>query len=122
MKQIEQTITGDNNVQIGVNNVIHTQKVNNVIAVRHDASKHITNEQAFKIKDKVTEIANMVATNGTTTAKAFSTEWTAFKNKFKFYKSPMELRAFWVTLSVVLNDRLIIFCYNSLNYDSSSDS
>lgn len=88
MKEIEQSITGDNNVQVGVNNgqIIHTKKVKVTTEVLHAPGQHITNEQAFQIKAKVTEIANMVATNGTTTAKAFSSEWTAFKNKFKCTK------------------------------------
>lgn len=60
-----QEITGDNNVQVGINNgqIIQTKKVKQVTEVLHDASNHITDAQALQIRLKITDIAEMVATN-----------------------------------------------------------
>ena len=84
MKEINQNITGDNNVQVGVNNgqIIHTKKVKKVTEVLHTPGLHITDSQAKKIKDKITEIADMVATKGGVKATIFKQEYRAFYNQF----------------------------------------
>lgn len=88
MKEIEQSITGDNNVQIGVNNgkIVHTKQHKSIIEVVHDPSTHITVNQAYEIKQKITDIASMVATNQSDKASAFKKEYIAFGKQFKIPK------------------------------------
>jgi hypothetical protein len=88
MKEIEQSITGNNNVQVGVNNgqIIHTNKVKVTTEVLHAPDTHITVNQAYIIQQKITDIATMVATNQSGKALAFRTEYGAFKKQFKIPK------------------------------------
>ena len=88
MKEIEQSITGDNNVQVGVNNgqIIQTKKVKQVTEVIHDSSNHITDAQALEIRDKITDIVNMVSTNGANKATLFPKEYRAFYKQFGITK------------------------------------
>ena len=81
MKEIEQSITGDNNVQIGVNNVIHTQKVKQVTEVLHSPELHITDAEALIIKNKIIEIAEMAATNTGDKASLIKKEYNTFYKK-----------------------------------------
>lgn len=88
MKEIEQSITGNSNVQVGINNgqIVNTQKYKKVIEVVHDPNTHITVNQAYIIQQKITDIATMVATNQSDKAFAFRKEYGAFKNQFKIPK------------------------------------
>lgn len=86
MKKINQSITGDNNVQIGINNVIHTKKVKQVTEVVHDAINHVTDAQALQIREKITEIVDMVASNGASKAVVFPKEYGAFYKQFSITK------------------------------------
>ncbi|WP_102981429.1 hypothetical protein [Chryseobacterium scophthalmum] len=84
MKEIEQSITGNNNLQIAVNNgkIIQTKKVKQVTEVLHDASNHITDAQALQIRLKITDIAEMVATNKGNVGSMIKKEYNAFYNEF----------------------------------------
>lgn len=84
MKEIEQSITGDNNVQVGVNNgqIIHTKKVKVTTEVLHAPGQHITDTQALQIRDKIAEIVDMVASNGTSKTAIFPKEYKAFYKQF----------------------------------------
>ncbi len=84
MKEIEQSITGDNNVQVGVNNghIIHTKKVKVTTEVLHAPGQHITDAQALQIREKITEIAGMVATNKGSIGSMIKKEYNAFYNQF----------------------------------------
>lgn len=84
MKEIEQSITGDNNVQVGVNNgqIIHTKKVKVTTEVLHAPGQHITDTQALQIREKITEIVDMVASNGTSKTVVFPKEYKAFYKQF----------------------------------------
>lgn len=84
MKEIDQSITGDNNIQIGVNNgqIIHTKKVRVTTEVLHAPGQHITDAQALQIRDKITEIVDMVASNGTSKTVVFPKEYKAFYKQF----------------------------------------
>lgn len=88
MSDIDQSITGDNNVQVGVNNgqIIQTKKVKHVTEVLHDASNHITDTQALQIRDKITDIVDMVATNGQSKQTLFPKEYRAFYKQFGITK------------------------------------
>lgn len=84
MKEIEQSITGGNNLQVGINNgqIIQTKKVKKVTEVLHDASHHITDAQALQIRLKITDIAEMVATNKGNIGSMIKKEYNAFYNEF----------------------------------------
>jgi hypothetical protein len=88
MKEIDQTITGNNNVQVGVNNgqIIHTKKVKVTTEVLHTLGQHITDAQALQIRDKITEIVDMVASNGTSKTAIFPKEYKAFYKQFSITK------------------------------------
>ncbi|SHK71597.1 hypothetical protein [Epilithonimonas mollis] len=88
MKEIEQNITGSNNLQVAVNNgkIVNTKQFKNIIEVVHDPSTHITVNQAYEIKQKITDIASMVATNQSDKASAFKREYIAFGKQFKIPK------------------------------------
>jgi len=84
MKEIEQNITGDNNLQIGVNNVkiVHTKQVRNINDITPDKNIHITDSQALQIRLKITNIAEMVATNKGNIGSMIKKEYNAFYNEF----------------------------------------
>ena len=84
MKEIEQSITGDNNVQVGVNNgqIINTKKVNLKKEVLHTPGLHITDAQALHIREKIIAIAEMVATNGGNKASLIKKEYNTFYKQF----------------------------------------
>ncbi len=86
MKKTEQNITGNNNIQVAQGNVIQTKNVKVVTEVLHDKSEHITDSQAFEIKEKITEIVTMVATNKGDMSKLFAKEYGTFKRQFKVTK------------------------------------
>lgn len=83
-----QEITGDNNVQVGINNgqIIQTKKIKQVTEVLHDANNHITDTQALEIREKLTEIVNMVASNGGNKTLLFPKEYRAFYKQFGITK------------------------------------
>lgn len=83
MKEIEQKATGNNNIQVAQGNVIQTKQVKVVTEVVHDKNEHITDAQAFEVKEKITEIVNMVATNGGNKPTLFKKEYSAFYRQFK---------------------------------------
>ncbi|WP_413532749.1 hypothetical protein [Empedobacter brevis] len=80
----KQDIKGDNNVQVGVNNgqIIQTKKVKQVTEVLHDASNHITDAQALQIRLKITDIAEMVATNKGNIGSQIKKEYNALYKEF----------------------------------------
>lgn len=84
MKEIDQSIAGNNNVQVGVNNgqIIHTKKVKVTTEVLHTPGQHITDAQALQIRDKIAEIVDMVASKGTSKTAIFPKEYRAFYKQF----------------------------------------
>lgn len=84
MKKTNQRIKGDNNVQIGVNNgsIIHTKNVKLITEVLHIPGQHIIDAQALQIREKITEIAGMVATNKGSIGSMIKKEYNAFYNQF----------------------------------------
>jgi len=83
MSDTNQNIKGNNNIQIAKGNVIQTKKVKVVTEVVYDVNTHIIDAQAFEVKEKITEIVNMVATNGDSKQKLFPKEYSAFYKQFK---------------------------------------
>ena len=59
MKNVKQSIKGNNNLQIVTNNapIIHTGKLTAKVNVVHNPEKHISDAQAQQIKEKVIECA-----------------------------------------------------------------
>lgn len=80
----KQSIKGNNNIQIGVNNgdIIKTERVIHKTEVIHDEKKHITIAQAKKIQDKIFEIAQMTSADKEDKRKFYSKEYRALYNKF----------------------------------------
>ena len=66
MSEINQNITGDNNLQVGTNNgqIIQTKQIKQVTEVLHDPNQHITDAQALEIRNKITELVDMLASTG----------------------------------------------------------
>lgn len=62
MDKLKQKITGDKNIQIGINNgsIIQTQKVVNRTTAIPNPELHISEEQAFLIKKKVENLVDIV--------------------------------------------------------------
>lgn len=62
MEKNKQQIAGNNNIQIGVNHgdIIHTERIIRKIAAIPDANIHISEEQAFKIQERVNELVTMM--------------------------------------------------------------
>ncbi|CAA0211340.1 ORF6C domain-containing protein [Tenacibaculum maritimum] len=86
MKETNQSIKGSNNIQIVEGNVIQTKKVKIVTEVLHDATTHITDSQALEIREKITEIVNMVSSNKGNKSTLFPKEYSAFYKQFKITK------------------------------------
>ncbi len=66
MKNVKQSIKGNNNLQIVTNNapIIHTGKLTAKVNVVHNPEKHISDAQAQQIKEKVIECAIILASDG----------------------------------------------------------
>lgn len=85
MKKSSQKIKRNNNIQIGVNNAPIIQTVGNVTLkteIKPDENKHITDKQALQIREKVAEIATMLASDGTEPKSLFPKEYKALYKKF----------------------------------------
>lgn len=85
MKKSSQKIKGNNNIQIGVNNAPIIQTVGNVTVkteIKPDENKHITDKEALQIREKVAEIATMLASDGTEPKSLFPKEYKALYKKF----------------------------------------
>ena len=78
-----QKIKGNNNTQIGINNgtIIQTKKIRFNTVVQHDPSLHISEQEAFSIREKINELAKMMAASDT--RNTYSIEQYAFKKKFQ---------------------------------------
>ncbi|EKB60959.1 hypothetical protein [Bergeyella zoohelcum] len=63
MDNIEQNSTGNNNLQVGVNNgqIIKTERVIRKIEVIRNDDEFITQEQALQIREKILEIGSALA-------------------------------------------------------------
>ena len=66
MKNVKQSIKGNNNLQIVTNNapIIHTGKLTAKVNVVHNPENHISDAQAQQIKEKVIECATILASDG----------------------------------------------------------
>lgn len=81
----KQSITGNNNLQIGVNNgyIIRTDKVQRKIEVVHNPDQHITDAQAMKIRGKITELVEMITSDPKKSKPAvFKEEYNALYKHF----------------------------------------
>lgn len=90
MDNIEQNITGNNNLQVGVNNgdIIRTEKIVRKINIIQDKSDCITPAQALEISQKIKEIGSVLALDKEKSekGKVFTSEQIAFKKQFKIHK------------------------------------
>lgn len=85
MKKINQKIDGNNNIQVA-GDYIKTEKIKRLTEVIHDANEHISDAQALEIRNKITEIVNMVASEKTPKTKLFPQEYSAFYKAFGITK------------------------------------
>ncbi|GIM50623.1 ORF6C domain-containing protein [Capnocytophaga stomatis] len=85
MSEINQNITGDNNLQVGTNNgqIIQTKQIKQVTEVLHDPNQHITDAQALEIRNKITELVDMLASTGKNKGSLFKQEYNTFYKEFK---------------------------------------
>ncbi len=81
---IKQTVEGNKNIQIGINNgdIITTQRIIKKTEVIHDKGLHISDSQAKQIKDKVTELAEITSVKKEDKRKFFASEYGALYNRF----------------------------------------
>lgn len=81
----KQSITGNNNLQIGVNNgcIIRTDKIQRKLEVVYDSELHITDAEASKIKEKITELVEMIASGSPKSKPSlFKEEYNALYKHF----------------------------------------
>ncbi|MDY3529054.1 ORF6C domain-containing protein [Riemerella anatipestifer] len=89
MDNIEQNSTGNNNLQVGVNNgqIIKTERIIRKIEIIHDKTDCITPVQALEIRTKVTEIGSALALNKKiTNQKAYGSVYSTLYKKFGIHK------------------------------------
>lgn len=86
MDKLKLKITGNKNIQVGVNNgsIIQTQKVINRTTATPNPEIHISDEQAFYIKEKVDELVDIVCKAKNVEKKeAYSEVYGSLKHHFK---------------------------------------
>lgn len=90
MKNIKQSIKGNNNLQIVNNNapIIHTGevKLTTNINVIHDPENHITDTQAQKIREKVIECATILASDGSNKKSLIQKQYGKLYKKYGITK------------------------------------
>lgn len=82
----KQEITGNNNLQVGVNNgyIIRTNKVQRKVEVVYDSDLHVTDAQAVKIREKISELVEMIASaSQKNKASLFREEYNALYKYFR---------------------------------------
>lgn len=82
----KQKITGNNNLQVGVNNgyIIRTDKIERKLEVIHDTELHITDSQAITVREKITELVDMIASDSPKSkASLFREEYNALYKHFR---------------------------------------
>lgn len=88
MKEIKQSVKGNNNLQIITNNgqIIQTKQVKQTTEVIYDPDLYITNAQALVIREKITENVDMLASTGQSKSSLFPKEYKAFYKAFDIPK------------------------------------
>lgn len=81
MKEINQSISGSNNVQI-VGDYIITSKHTTKIEVMHNPDLHISDAEARMIVEKINEVVNVLSKNDTDKKKLYPQIYNALKTKF----------------------------------------
>ena len=85
MNEIKQNAKGNNNLQIITNNgkIIQTKQIKQVTEVLYDPNQHITDAQALEIRNKITELVDMLAATGKNKGLLFKQEYNIFYKEFK---------------------------------------
>lgn len=109
-----QKIKGNNNTQIGINNgtIIQTKKIRFNTVVQHDPSLHISEQEAFSIREKINELAKMMAASDT--RNTYSIEQYAFKKKFQITSYKLLPKDRYEEAMVWLQKRIAAFGKKSL--------
>lgn len=85
MKKVSQKVDGNNNIQVA-GDYIKTEKIIRKTEVIHDANKYISDAQALQIREKITEIVNMIASKKRPKTKIFPQEYGALYKNFGITK------------------------------------
>ena len=88
MKNVKQSIKGNNNLQIVTNNapIIHTGKLTAKVNVVHNPAKHISDAQAQQIKEKVIECAIILASDGSNKKSLIQKQYGKLYRKYGLTK------------------------------------
>ena len=88
MKNVKQSIKGNNNLQIVTNNapIIHTGKLTAKVNVVHNPEKHISDAQAQQIKEKVIECAIILASDGSNKKSLIQKQYGKLYRKYGITK------------------------------------
>lgn len=81
MKTNNQTIKGDNNVQVAGDYII-TSKISKTTTVLHDPCKHISDAQAKEVKDRVSKIAEAMKGDRKNNKSPFASAYNALYNRY----------------------------------------
>ena len=86
MNEIKQNAKGNNNLQIITNNgkIIQTKQIKQVTEVLYDPNQHITDAQALEIRNKITELVDMLAATGKNKGLLFKQEYNIFYKEFVY--------------------------------------
>lgn len=120
MKEIEQKATGNNNIQVAQGNVIQTKQVKLVTEVLHDATTHISDAEALEIREKITDIVNMVASNGGNKPTLFKKEYSAFYKQFRITKYTLLPKNEFDNAILWLNKRIAYYGKKNLRHGDST--
>lgn len=81
----KQSIKGNNNLQVGINNgyIIRTDRIQHKVEVVYDPELHITDAQAVKIREKIAELVEMISSDQQKSKQAlFKQEYNALYKHF----------------------------------------
>lgn len=114
MKKNKQQIEGNNNIQIGVNHgdIIHTERIIKKTEATPDPIIHISEDQAFTIKEKVNELVSLrCKVEDEEKSKIYAKVYVGFREHFRITgykflpKDRFEEAIRWFELQKVLKYR-----------------
>ena len=112
---INQTIKGNNNIQVVNNNapIIHTGELKITMEVVHDPERHITDAQALQVREKVIECAMILASDENNKKSLIKKQYGKLYKKFGITKYSLlpkdkfEEAIQWLQKEITANRRVL---------------
>lgn len=112
---INQTIKGNNNIQVVNNNapIIHTGELKITMEVVHDPERHITDAQALQVREKVIECAMILASDENNKKSLIRKQYGKLYKKFGITKYSLlpkdkfEEAIQWLQKEITANRRVL---------------